>query len=90
MINGNVNEFVDHIHYGDELWFIYNNKKYFLEGWVDDEVLELLLYEMNDYGKEYCWKGDKYHYPVSSFLNAPIFDGKSFWEVETNIIWIDC
>ncbi len=29
MINGDVLKFVDHIHYGDELWFLYNNKKIF-------------------------------------------------------------
>ena len=56
--NGNVREFVDHIHYGDELWFIYDGKKYFLEGWTNNDILELCLYEMSDNGNEYIWKGD--------------------------------
>ena len=29
--NGDVREFVDHIHHGDELWFLYDGKKFFLE-----------------------------------------------------------
>ena len=29
MKNGNVQEFVDHIHYGDELWFLYNGTNIF-------------------------------------------------------------
>ena len=46
MIDGNVNEFVDHIQYGDELWFIYDNKKYFLEGLPENGVCKLFLYEI--------------------------------------------
>ena len=43
MKNGNVQEFVDHIHYGDELWFLYNDTKYFLEGWIENDILLLIL-----------------------------------------------
>ena len=82
MINGNVHEFVDHIHYGDELWFLCNNTKYFLEGWGEEGILELVMYEMKEDGKDYRFKGDKKDYPVDDFLAAPIFDGKTFWEVE--------
>ena len=56
MKNGNVQEFVDHIHYGDELWFLYNGTKYFLEGWIENDILELVLYEMKENGKDYKWK----------------------------------
>ena len=52
MKNGNVQEFVDHIHYGDELWFLYNGTKYFLEGWIENDILELVLYEMKENGKD--------------------------------------
>ena len=31
MINGDYNEFINYIHYGDELWFVYEDTKYFLE-----------------------------------------------------------
>lgn len=89
MKNGNVREFVDHIHYGDELWFIYYGKKYFLEGWTNNDILELCLYEMSDNGNEYIWKGDTIHYPVESFLEAKIWNGKSFWDIEQDIEWVD-
>lgn len=46
MIDGNVNEFVDHLQYGDELWFIYDNKKYFLEGLPENGIYKLFLYEI--------------------------------------------
>lgn len=45
IIDGNVNEFVDHIQYGDEPWFIYDNIKYFLEELPENGVCNLFLYE---------------------------------------------
>lgn len=88
--NGNVNEFVDHIHYGDELWFIYQGKKYFLEGWTNDHRLDLYLYEMEENGGKYTWKGSKTDYPVEKFLKSKIWNGKSFWEAEKDMEWVDC
>lgn len=67
MKNGNVREFVDHIYYGDELWFLYEGKKYFLEGWMNDGRLDLCLYEMADNGEKYIWKGSATQYPVEAF-----------------------
>lgn len=72
MKNGDVREFVDYIYYGDEPWFIYERKKYFLEGWTNDGRLALYLYEMIPNGKTYIW------------------NGKSFWDIEQDIEWVDC
>lgn len=90
MKNGNVQEFVDRIYYGDELWFLYNDTKYFLEGWIENDILELVLYEMKENGKDYKWEGDNNNYPVEEFLSDRIFDGKNFWEIENDIMWVDC
>lgn len=90
MIHGNVTEFVDHIHYGDELWFLYRGKKYFLEGWSNEPLLQLRLYEIIPDGATYIWEGDEKNYPVSQFLNAPIWDKKTFWQVQEQMDWIDC
>ena len=89
MKNGDVYEFVDRIYYGDELWFIYDGKKYFLEGWIEHNTLNLYLYEMTKNGETYTWKGDAKHYPVESFIKAKIWNGKSFWEVEHDMTWVD-
>lgn len=90
MKNGNVYEFVDRIYFGDELWFLYKGDKYFLEGWYDDGRLDLYLYKMTGDGEKYVWKGGASQYPVEEFLNAKIWDGKSFWEVEQDLEWVDC
>ena len=89
MKNGNILEFIDHINYGDELWFLYNNTKYFLEGWLENEKPELVLYELKENGNEYCWKGDKNNYPVEAFLADPVFAGKTLMEIEQDITWVD-
>lgn len=92
MINGNVNEFVDHIHYGDELVFLYEGKKYFLQGFKLEGLYTLLLDRWDPPGDDYIWvgKGTDKAYPVEKFLNAPIFEGKTFWEAEKEIEWVDC
>ena len=87
--NGNVQEFVDHIYYGDELWFRYKGRLYFLEGWSNENHLDLKLYEMRENGKEYSWKGDNKKYPVDEFINAKIWNDKTFWQVEQDIEWVD-
>ncbi len=89
MKNGNVNEFVDHIHYGDELWIIYRGRKFLLEGWTNDGTLDLCLFEVAENGEMHVWKGDTHHYSVEAFLRAEIWDGRSFWEAEQEIEWVD-
>ena len=90
MKNGNVNEFVDHIYYGDELWFLYKDTKYFLEGLCINGESKLYLFEMKENGAEYSWPVSGHRYPAESFLNAKLFDGKSFWEIEKEVEWVDC
>lgn len=92
LINGNIKDFIDKLYYGDELWFTYNNVKYMIQGYLEDETYNLYLLMPYSEGKGYSWicKGTKDSYPVNDFLNAPIFDGKSFMEVEQNIEWVDC
>ena len=90
MINGDVNEFVDHIKYGDELIFKYEGKTYFLEGLFENEIFTLYLDRWNPPADDYIWlASSKERYPADEFLKAKIWDGKSFWEVENQIEWID-
>ena len=92
MINGDVNEFIDGLYYGDERFFIFDGRKYLLQGYFEDEKHILELYIIEDPNNDFEWRAysqDK-HYPVNEFENAKIFNGKSFWEVEKDIEWVDC
>ena len=96
MINGDANEFIDGLYYGDERFFLYKGCKYFIEGYTDEKGLSMLnLYIMedpDDPNNDFKWSAlaDGDHFPVEKFEKAPIFNGKTFWEVEKDIEWVDC
>lgn len=92
MINGNASEFIEGLHYGDERFFLYNGKKYFIQGYFEKEkpMLELHVFEPSDDSFEWRAFSDSKSYPVAEFEKAKIFNGKSFWEIEKDIKWVDC
>lgn len=78
-MNGDVRDFVDRIHYGDELVFMYRGQKFFLEGlFQDDNKFTTYLDRWELPGTDYIWvgKGDK-TYPVQEFLMARLWDGRT-------------
>lgn len=92
MINGNVNEFIDGLYYGDERFFVYAGNKYFLQGYYVNGSPMLEVYTIGNSKVNFEWRmiSDNGVYPVAAFESAKIFDGKSFWEVEKEIEWVDC
>ena len=92
MINGNVQEFVEGLHYGDERFFLYNGKKYFIQGYFENEKPMLELYVLEPPDSDFEWRvfSDDKNYPVAEFEEAKIFDVKSIWEIEKEIEWVDC
>ena len=93
MINGNVNEFVDGLYRGTEWWFLYKGKKYFIQGWWKDGLATLVLdCSIGDQPTEYVWENTESNMEdnVKKFLESPIWDdGKTFWQVEKDMTWID-
>lgn len=92
MINGDAREFIDGLHYGDERFFIYNGRKYFIQGFFENKKPMLVVYIFEPSDNDFEWRAfsEDNHYPVTKFESAKIFDGKSFWDVEKEIEWIDC
>lgn len=94
MIDGDINEFVDQIQYGSEIVFIYQNKKYFIEGWWNKEITEttMVLMEVNNEPFDgYIWEyhSDSMGKCAEEFLNATIWDGKNFMQIQEDVIWSD-
>lgn len=91
MMNGDANEFVAGLHYGDERFFLYAGNKYFIQGgYVNGKpMLEIYIIENPAVDFEWHMIADNGEYPVEAFENAKIFNGKSFWEVEKEIEWVD-
>ena len=92
MINGDPREFIDGLYYGDERFFRYHGCKYFIQGYYTDNkpMLELYILEPPDSGFEWRAVSENGGYPVTEFEDAPIFDGRTFWQAERDIEWTDC
>ena len=91
MINGNTTEFIDKLWSGEELIYVYNNKKYFSQGYVADNgenVFELQMWEPEN---KMLWQviGKSNQDSYEEFIKTALFDGKTFWEVESEIEWVD-
>ena len=94
MKDGNVNEFLDKILYQEEMVLFFDNK-YFFNPWYNEKekyfVLRIELFDKDDnFIQEVFYstgniQGDN----VKKFLEAPIWHGKTFWNAEGEITWID-
>ena len=50
------------------------------------------VFQYNPPGDGYVWEYDSKSPSddgLEAFLEAPIFDGKTFWEAESEIEWVD-
>ena len=94
MIGGNVSEFIDLLYYGQEIVFLFRGKKYFIQGWWDEnrDKTTMVLEEIKeDVFDGYLWE---YHSTsmkscAEAFLSAPIWEGKDFLKIEANVTWVD-
>ena len=92
MINGDVNEFLDLLSRGFEVVFTFHGKKYFAQGYSEDGLnFKLMVDQWEPEINYFIWtnvtEGD---YNIKAFENAKIFEGKSFCEVQDEIVWFDC
>ena len=92
MIDGNVNEFVDILSRGGELWFLFKGVKYFFQGWYEANGMHVFVVEAENLpdGQKYFWRKSsmKIEECAKAFFDAPIWDGKTFWEAEHEMTWV--
>ena len=92
MINGDVGDFVDRIYSCQDTVFIYNGVKYWFQGYMpNSDTVHLEVVQVDPERDGYVWEynGNSISEGQESFQKAPIFDGKTFWEVEKDIEWTD-
>lgn len=90
MQNGSIEDFIYLIGHGHEVLFIYKGVQYELCGAWDDEAGTYTYYLGNCNIERWIWKvTSKYGFPLVDFYNCPIWEGKTFWEVEKDIYWDD-
>ena len=94
MIDGNITEFIDQLYYGQEIVFFYQNRKYFIQGWWNDDKSEatMVLDDVTEpHMGNYVWECHKQNMIecAEAFLYAPIWNGQDFLQIEKHIIWTD-
>ena len=91
MINGNANEFIEMIYTCQDIVFIYDNVKYWFQGYITGEKVHMEVFQVEPVKEGYVWEynGSSISQGQNAFQNAPIFNGKTFWEAEKDIEWVD-
>ena len=99
MIDGKCTDFLDQLYVGQELWFEYSGQKFFIQGWTEaddqfpDRKSAVMVLDLMD-GKPfsgYIWSfsADNMSKCANAFLEARIWDGKTFLEIQQDVTWMD-
>ena len=94
MEGGRVNDFIDAFSY-QSVAVVYKGEKYFSDGITmkDDDKYSFFIIKVDDNGEflsdVYDFEGDSITDCIVAFENATIWDGKSFYDVENEMTWVD-
>lgn len=95
MIGGNASEFIDKITFQEEA-VMYKGEKYFFHGLTYDPDKKIYSFEIHLWDKNgnyvdtiYQCVGTSQNECLEKFLSEPIIDGKTFWEAENDMEWIE-
>lgn len=95
MKNGNVNDFVEKTTY-EECAVMYNGTKYFFHGLIYDNITNSYSYDIDIWDSNGIYvktifnqKSDKDSECIKLVQNEPIFNGKTFWDAEADMEWIE-
>ena len=94
MEGGQVIDFFDAFYY-QSVEFIFKGESYFSDGRTSLSVGKSSFFVMR--GKErgecledvYDFEGTSIPECIAAFENAPIWDGKTFWQAEQEMEWVD-
>lgn len=92
MINGSPNEFIDRLYTCQDTVFIYKGVKYWFQGYMpDDNTVHMEVFQVDPAKDGYVWEydGNSISEGQDLFKSAPIFNGKTFWDAEDDIEWVD-
>ena len=82
--------FFEKLYDGEEIIFTVLNKKYFVQGYFKDSRYHFELQQWLPESK-IIWKtsNNRMYDCVEEFLDSQLFDGKTFWDIENEIEWVD-
>ncbi len=91
MQGGNLNDFIDGLYYGYEMIFEYDNTKYFIQGWSKDNQSYMFLDVPTEDSNNYIWKHEAKTMKecAEAFLSEKLWNGKTFYDIESDVLWSD-
>lgn len=91
MIDGDPHDFLDTVCSGQDIVYLYNGIKYWFQGYSKNGINHMEVWQEEPPADGYVWTYDDADLQkcFEAFVEAPIFDGKTFWEAEENIHWVD-
>ncbi len=90
MINGDPHDFIETIYSGQDVPYSFRGRKYWFQGYNKAEGFFMEIYHCDPpYDDIWSYFGSDSERCGNAFLEARIFDGKTFWEVEQEIEWLD-
>lgn len=92
MIDGNPRDFIDTAYTGQDIVYLYHGIKYWFQGYtLEGGICHMEVYQYQPPKEDEIWSHDDMSMEkcLEAFLQAPIFCGKTFWEAEQEITWVD-
>ena len=92
MIGGNPNDFLDRIYSCQDTIYIYNGIKYWFQGYMpDSNTVHMEVIQYQPANNKEIWSHDAatIEQCKQAFIAAPLFNGKTFWDAEQDIEWVD-
>lgn len=91
MINGDPHDFIETIYSGQDILYKFSNKKFWFQGYNKDGGFFMEIYHCEPpYEDIWSCLGSDSGQCGDAFQEAVIFNGKTFWEAEQDIEWLDC
>ncbi|WP_406533591.1 hypothetical protein [Methanobrevibacter sp.] len=94
MIDGSAREFINKLYYEDH-YVVYKDNKYFLNGCQTKHLengtdsVRLEVYNLTKNLTVFSITKSTANDCVEAFQDAPIWSGKTFWEIENQMQWVD-
>lgn len=92
MVGGTPNEFLNRIYSCQDTVYIYDGIKYWFQGYMPDDKsvhMEIIQYQPPSDKEIWCHDGKNIEECYQAFIDAPIFGGKTFWDAEQDVQWVD-
>lgn len=92
MIGGKATDFINRIYSCQDTIFLFHGIKYWFQGYMPNDnsvYMEIVQYQPPSDNILWSCTENTIDECMNAFITEPFFDGKSFWDAEQSIAWVD-